>query len=47
MNNNVIELLGEINFCPYCGSKDIKRDREEESCSCNECGRDYTIMTHE
>ena len=30
MDNNVLKLILEINFCPYCGSSDIERDRTEE-----------------
>ena len=45
--NNIIELPINIDYCPYCGSNDIERDKEEDSCNCNECGRDFTIMTHE
>lgn len=45
--NNIIELPINIDYCPYCGSNNIERDREEPSCNCNECGRDFTIMTHE
>ena len=47
MKNNVIESPINIDYCPYCGSKDIERDRDEDSCNCNECGRDFTIFTHE
>lgn len=45
MQNNIIELATEIEFCPYCGSTELERDVEEVTC--NECGRDFTVMTHE
>ena len=47
MDNNVLELILEINFCPYCGSSDIERDRTEESCTCNECCKDFIVLSHE
>lgn len=47
MDNNLIELSCEINFCPYCGSSDLERDMEEESCNCNDCGKDFTVLSHE
>ena len=45
MENNIIELAVNIENCPYCGSKNIIR--ENGSCTCNDCGRDFTILTHE
>lgn len=37
MKNNIIELAVNIEYYPYCGSKNIIR--ENESCTCNVCGR--------
>lgn len=45
MKNNIIELAVNIEYCPYCGNKNIIR--EDESCTCNDCGRNFTILTHE
>ena len=47
MQNNIIELATEIEFCPYCGSTDLNFGEDKESLNCDECGRDFTIMTHE
>lgn len=45
MENNIIEFPGNIDFCPYCGSKELTA--EGDNINCNECGRDFTVMTHE
>ena len=47
MDNNIVELTTEISFCPYCGSVDLVRNEDTESLNCNECGKDFTVMTHE
>ena len=44
--NNIIEIGIHVEFCPYCGSKDIV-SKNEVSCGCTECGRDFTVVTHE
>jgi NADH pyrophosphatase NudC (nudix superfamily) len=45
MANNLIEQPEEINYCPYCGS-DMLIIEDETSLSCEECGHDFTVMTH-
>ena len=45
MENNIIEFPGEIDYCPYCGSTEL--NVEGDSISCDECGRDFTVMIHE
>lgn len=45
---NIVEFPGEIDFCPYCGSEDLEPDeKDSDSKTCNDCGRDFTVMTHE
>lgn len=44
--NIMEELSVNIEYCPYCGSEDINRE-DEVDCNCNECGRDFRVMTHE
>ena len=45
MENNIIELHGEIDYCPYCGSTEL--NVEGDNINCDICGRDFTVMTHE
>lgn len=45
MKNNIIELPTEIYFCPYCGSEEL--NVEDDNINCDECGCDFTVMTHE
>lgn len=45
MVNNIIEIPGEIDYCPYCGSTELTV--EGDSIGCGECGHDFTVMTHE
>ena len=40
------ELSVNISYCPYCGSKNIIRINDVD-CTCNDCGRDYMVITHE
>ena len=44
--NPTEELSVHVNFCPYCGSRKIERE-DPVNCNCNDCGRDFKIMTHE
>lgn len=44
--NGMEELSVNISYCPYCGSKNIIR-RNDVDCTCNDCGRDYMVITHE
>ena len=44
--NTMEELSVNISFCPYCGSENIGRE-DDVNCYCDECGRDFKIMTHE
>lgn len=44
MENTVIEFPGNIDFCPYCGSTNLEADCE--SITCNDCGHDFTVLTH-
>jgi rRNA maturation endonuclease Nob1 len=45
---NTVEFPGEIDFCPYCGSNDLEPDeKDSDSKTCNDCGHDFTVMTHE
>ena len=44
--NTMEELSVNISFCPYCGSENIGRE-DNVNCYCDECGRDFKIMTHE
>lgn len=44
--NETEELSINIRHCPYCGSEDIESDNQVDIC-CNECGRDFKVMTHE
>lgn len=44
--NGMEELSVNISYCPYCGSKNIIRINDVD-CTCNDCGRDYMVITHE
>ena len=44
--SNIIELSTHIEYCPYCGSKDIVRETDIE-CNCNDCGMDFIVITHD
>lgn len=44
--NPMEELSVNISFCPYCGSENIGRE-DNVNCYCDECGRDFRVMTHE
>lgn len=46
MENNVEELAVNIEYCPYCGSDNIGRT-DDINCYCDDCGRDFAVMTHE
>lgn len=45
MENNIIEIACNIDFCPYCGSGELIA--EGDNINCDYCGRDFTVMTHE
>lgn len=47
MENNIIELITEISFCPYCGSPNLIKESGEDSINCDDCGKDFTVMTHD
>ena len=47
MENNIIELIAEIHFCPYCGSPNLVKSKDSDSINCDDCGKDFTVMTHE
>ena len=44
--NNTEELSVNIEYCPYCGSNNVGRE-DDSNCYCEDCGRDFLIMTHE
>ena len=44
--NDMEELSVNISYCQYCGSKNIIRINDVD-CTCNDCGRDYMVITHE
>jgi NADH pyrophosphatase NudC (nudix superfamily) len=44
--NNTNEQSENIEFCPYCGSCNIGRT-DDTDCYCEDCGRDFCIMTHD
>lgn len=48
MKNNIEEMAANIEFCPYCCSDDLDKEMYGGiEVSCNDCGRDFTVMTHE
>lgn len=44
--NNIAESSVNVNYCPYCGGVNIEC-KSEFDCCCEDCGRDFKIMTHE